>query len=131
MTPGYTLKSQNTCFRPDTDKVLETSIECEVANWYRNEWFFVGALVPYLENNFGVHPEIKIDDLPLGVWVRDLERAYIALREESWGVVKAIKSTRKFFRNKSLEAIRKYLEFRLEALHSKITSREEPPATEE
>jgi hypothetical protein len=131
MSTEYVFTSRDVCFDAITDKVIETSIECEVDNWYTQEWRFYGVVLPFLEHGFGVKPNIRIDDLPYHVWVRDLERSYIALREESWSVVRALKSTRRFFRNKKIEEIREYLQSRLEVVHNKITSKEKPPATEE
>lgn len=119
---GYSFTALDVCMDANTGKVVETSIECKVLNWYSHSVYFVRDFVPYLETTFGIRAKIKIDGLSLEVWSSELEKAYIGLRRDALFVVSNLKSTRRFFRNRLLENLRKHLEWRLEEIYSKITS---------
>ena len=92
------------------------SVGVNHTNWLECQTRFQHYLLPWLKYRGVEDAEIYINGQTIGAWAADLEGRHLAFRREMQRAAEELKATRRFFRNKQVEGVRKRLETLVQAL---------------
>ena len=86
------------------------AIYVDSATWLEVQTKFEFYLLPRVKKQVSEYAEIYIEGHTLGAWLAQQEQKFRVLRQHIQKAVGELKKTRRFFRNKQVEAVRRDLE---------------------
>jgi len=90
------------------------AVGVDSATWLEVQTKFEFYLLPRLKKQVSEYAEIRIEGHTLGAWLAQQEQNFLVLRQHIQKAVADLKKTRRFFRNKHVEAVRRDLEVTLQ-----------------